>query len=76
MDPLTRFALNEFPKNPDEYIEPYKLFMARLHQAANEYNCKTASYLLAEIYLNGKYDVEQNINKAVHYIFKTFGKNL
>ena len=75
MDPLTRFALNELPKNSD-YIQPYKLFIERLHQAADNYKCKTASYLLAEIYLNGKYDVEQNINKAVYYIFKSLGENL
>ena len=50
MDPLTRFSLNEFPENPNkDIIQPYKLFITRLHQAADKYNCKTASYLLAEI---------------------------
>ena len=76
MHPLTCSALEGFPENPSkDIIQPYKLFITRLHQAADNYNCKTASYLLAEIYLNGKYEIEQNINKAVYYIFKTFGEN-
>jgi hypothetical protein len=42
----------------------------------NEQVLKSQFYELSQKdFLQSKYEIEQNINKAVYYIFKTFGEN-
>jgi hypothetical protein len=73
MNPYTYEALQELGEEPDtNIIMQYASAINKLHNASNA-NCRIASYLLAEIYWIGLFNVERNPNKAFIYMYNALG---